>query len=521
MSSPAEPRPRSALRAFAIAATCTAAMVVNNSNNTSVAIALPRIGMELHVPEAQLQWLVSAYPLSSGCLLLFFGRLADVHGRKRAFVLGSAVLAAFTLACGFASDEIMLAVLRGLQGVGGAATIPASLGTLAHAFPVSRPRSRALAFASFAAGGPIGAAIGMVLGALLTQLSRYTWRAQFFLSAALTFATLVAGHDIIPVQPDIPDTRMDWPGAFLSTAGLVLLIFVLGQGEVAGPPQYHGANIIALLILSIILLTLFALWELRLERAHPIAAPSHPSPHALLLRRAALYTPPPLLRPALFARAGWRVGAMYGVAMLQFCAFMGWAFWVQLYYQAYIGYSPLRTVVRLVPMFVSGLVCNGLVAVFIGRIPVRWFVAAGTLTTTVAPLLFALVVPSASYWAFGFPAAACIVVGTDFVFAAGTLFIAGVCAPEEQSVAGGVFQTMTQIGTSLGVTASTIVFNQVQRRAARGLCDELDAYHAAMWMACAFGVLGALRALFILLSYRFSTSTHLLLFTELVLTQNF
>jgi hypothetical protein len=72
--------------------------------------------------------------------------------------------------------------------------------------------------------------------------------------------------------------------------------------------------------------------------------------------------------------------------------------------------------------------------------------AAGTLTTTVAPLLFALVVPSASYWAFGFPAAACIVVGTDFVFAAGTLFIAGVCAPEEQSVAGGVFQTMTQVG---------------------------------------------------------------------------
>ncbi|KAJ7841750.1 major facilitator superfamily domain-containing protein [Mycena olivaceomarginata] len=171
-SPPPAPTTRSRWRAVAIAGTCTAAMLVNSSNNTSVAIALPTIGGALHTRAAALQWLVSAYPLSSGCLLLFCGHLADVHGRKRVFIGGSLILFAFTLACGFAQDEVTLAVLRGLQGVGGAATIPAALGILAHEFPPSSGRARAAAFSSFSAGAPVGGALGMVLGGLVTQLSR-------------------------------------------------------------------------------------------------------------------------------------------------------------------------------------------------------------------------------------------------------------------------------------------------------------------------------------------------------------
>ncbi|KAJ7189465.1 major facilitator superfamily domain-containing protein [Mycena pura] len=169
--SPPVPR-RRRLRRAAIAATCTAAMIVNSSNNTSVAIALPSIGATLHARAAALQWFSSAYPLSSGCLLLLCGHLADAHGRKRAFVLGSAVLVAFSVGCGFVKDDVTLAVLRGLQGVGGAATIPAALGILAHTFPPSAPRARAAAFASFSAGAPVGGALGMILGGLVTQLSR-------------------------------------------------------------------------------------------------------------------------------------------------------------------------------------------------------------------------------------------------------------------------------------------------------------------------------------------------------------
>ncbi|KAF7360738.1 MFS domain-containing protein [Mycena venus] len=745
--SPAPPK-RSSWRAVAIAGTCTAAMLVNSSNNTSVAIALPTIGAALHARAAALQWLVSAYPLSSGCLLLFCGHIADVHGRKRVFVVGSAILAAFTLGCGFVHDEVTLAVLRGFQGIGGAATIPAAviwqLGILAHEFPPSSGRARAAAFSSFSAGAPIGGALGMVLGGLVTQLSKYTWRAQFFLSAAIAFATLLVGILVIPpdaplrsppsslpsAPPAVPsasnsepkppssaahtypperkepehpppprDTRTDWPGAFLSAAGLILLVFVLGQGSgpgvppprmvnmdfrrpfpprgehghlfareylatpspaqaqldnfildadadsedqmgdsksrphpwhehyhhhhhppplpppsppggflnwlfAAGPPpphphpprhddafeleaegdewyididgdleeegvhmdvgphphphprprphpphhgphaehhhhhhhEHHGphphhghgphrhpppprqglgaiidwltgrpprpphrhgprdppppppgggppwggmiphpppmhdggqawgmAYIISLLVISLLLLALFALWEYHLERVHsrpggalydasmhppqhaqdasddaadidhprrsssssssvssrPIPGPTSASkPRASTLSNnrfvralksnsfvgaALAYAPPPLLPPSLFARRKGRVGVIYGIALLQFGAFMIWAFWVQLYYQIYIGYSPVRTVVRLTPMFVTGLICNVVVALIVQRVPTLWLLASGTLTTTVAPLLFALIVPSAPYWAFGFP----------------------------------------------------------------------------------------------------------------------
>ncbi|KAJ7670563.1 efflux transporter [Mycena polygramma] len=503
-SSPPQPK-RSTWRSVAIAGTCTAAMLVNSSNNTSVAIALPTIGAALHARAAALQWLVSAYPLSSGCLLLFCGHIADVHGRKRVFVGGSAILAAFTLACGFVHDEVTLAVLRGLQGIGGAATIPAALGILAHEFPPSSGRARAAAFSSFSAGAPVGGALGMVLGGLVTQLSRYTWRAQFFLSAAIAFATLVVGVLVIP--PDAPllnsaspsdnlppvsaptaDTRTDWPGAILSAAGLILLVFVLGQGSGPGlPPPRMSDDIISLLLLSLILLALFAIWEFHLERSNRF------------FKAAKAYTPPPLLPPSLFARRRGRVGFVYGIALLQFGAFMVWAFWVQLYYQVYIGYSPVRTVVRLTPMFVTGIICNVVVALIVGRVPTLWLLASGTLTTTVAPLLFALIIPSAPYWAFGFPAAVCSVVGADFLFAAGTMFVSDSVGPGEQSVAGGVFQTMTQLGTSFGVTASTIVFNHVQQGATRTGADALASYHAAMWMGVGFG---GVATLFALLAFR-------------------
>ncbi|KAJ7342417.1 putative efflux transporter [Mycena albidolilacea] len=146
-------------------------------------------------------------------------------------------------------------------------------------------------------------------------------------------------------------------------------------------------------------------------------------------------------------------------------------------------------------MFVTGLVCNVLVALLVGRVRIVWLLAGGTLTTMVAPLLFALVVPAAPYWAYGFPAAVCSVVGVDFLFAAGMMFVADSVAPGEMSVAGGIFQTTTQLGTSFGVTASTIVFNHVQQIAYRTQANALGSYHAAMWMGVGFGGLATLSAL--------------------------
>lgn len=149
-----------------------------------------------------------------------------------------------------------------------------------------------------------------------------------------------------------------------------------------------------------------------------------------------------------------------------------------------------------------------IVAALVGHLPLVYFIASGTALSGVAALLFALMNPNVTYWAFGFPGAILAVVGADFVFAGGTLFIAKVSLPHEQSLAGAVFQTMTQLGTSVGVTVSTVVFDRVlrQRSADMGVIldvsaagapreAQLDSYRAAEWTNFAFGMLATLLAL--------------------------
>ncbi|KAF8658411.1 hypothetical protein AX16_001964 [Volvariella volvacea WC 439] len=365
---------RSVLSSFLLIATCTMAMLINTSNSTSVAISLSTIGRELDISEAQLQWLVSAYALSSGCLLLMFGRLADLYGRKRVFILGSIWLAAFTLGCGFAQSNLTLDILRGLQGVGVAASIPASLGILAHAFPPGRTRS--IAFASFAAGAPIGAFMGNALGAVLTQLSEPSWRSTFFLSTGLTVLYILTG--VVTIDPDEPsleaDRRVDWLGAFLVTAGLVLIVFVLSDGEIA-PQGWRTPYIIACLIIGVLLVLLFLAWQWYLERLHNTLGGSQ-----------SVFTPPPLMKLSLWTRGHGKFSVIMVIALFNWCAFMGWMFWIQLYYQQYEHRSPVLTMVRLIPMFVFGLLCNLIIVLIVARISITW-ILCGYIVVPISALL--------------------------------------------------------------------------------------------------------------------------------------
>ena len=180
---------------------------------------------------------------------------------------------------------------------------------------------------------------------------------------------------------------------------------------------------------------------------------------------------------------------MMAIAFTIWCAFTSWMLWIQLYYQNYKHYTPLESVLRLTPAFVSGILCNVFVGLMAARIPIVWLLGVGTLSTTTACLLLALINPSTTYWAFAFPATCLVVIGADFIFSAGSLFIAKFALPHEQSLAGALFNTMTQLGTAVGVTVSTIVFDSVARRAGAEK-DNLIAYHAAQWTTFTFGSIG-------------------------------
>ncbi|OJT07812.1 Drug resistance protein [Trametes pubescens] len=488
--------PRSLAKDVVLICTVTLAMILNTANNTAVAISLPTIGRELNIVESKLQWIISAYSLSSGCLLLFLGRIADLFGRKNTFIFGCGFMGLLGLGCGFAQDELTLDILRGVQGIGAAACIPAGLGILANTFPPSRIRS--IAFATFAAGAPVGAAIGSAIGGVLVQLTAKTWRSTFWFLTGLSAVCCLGGLLSIDndVPHDLPDRRVDWLGAFLVTAGLTLIIFVLSDGSIA-PNGWKTGYIIALLIVGVVLLVLFVFWEHFLEKLHT----QHDA------ARERWWTPPPLMSVTIWTRAHGKLAVVLAIAFLEWCSFNSFAFWIQLYYQDYVGLSPILTMVRLLPMCVTGVLCNVVVAIIVGHVPLVWMIATGTLFTGLANLLFAVVDPAAPYWAFGFPAAIVSVFGADFVFATGTLFVAKVCLPHEQSVGGALFQTLTQVGTAFGLAISTIVFNATIEKKAHALgvdtgaltsasaaprSAQLAAYKNAMWAGCAFGFFGGI-----------------------------
>ncbi|KZO95196.1 MFS general substrate transporter [Calocera viscosa TUFC12733] len=407
---------------------------------TAMSIALPTVGRDLGIPTSSLQWLMTAYSLTSGCFLLLFGRLADVFGRKHVFLLGDIWLIAFSIACGFSNQGVTLILMRAFAGIGTAATIPACLGILAKAFPLSHARS--IAFATFSAGAPIGAAFGNVVGGIVTQYAPISWRAVFFVMAGIGALTLVGAFFTFPpdgVPPE--DRRVDWIGALLITVGLVLFTFVLGEGEIA-PRRWNTAYIVALLVIGLFMIGCFIGWEYYIEFRTDR---------------------PPLMRLSLWTRAGGKFAAVQVIGFLAWSAFSTFIFWCTIYYQTYLGLSPIQTMLRFLPMSVAGFSVNVVFALVSGHVPAQFLIMFGCIGTGVANLLFAIIEPSGPYWAFGFPAAIVSVFGADFIFASSTLYGAKVAHHHEQSLAGGIFNTVTQTGTAFGMTLTTIVYDSVVR----------------------------------------------------------
>ncbi|KAJ7726975.1 major facilitator superfamily domain-containing protein, partial [Mycena olivaceomarginata] len=245
------------------------------------------------------------------------------------------------------------------------------------------------------------------------------------------------------------------------------VLFVLGQGQLA-PHGWRTPYIIASLVIGVVLIVAFIFWEHRLETKEGLR--------------------PPLMKLTLWTRARGRFAVIQIIAFLEWSAFLSWYFWVQVYYEDFVKLTPVHTAVRLLPMTVAGLLCNVFVMLAVGRIDFAVLIAVGTSFTGIGALLFALIQPSAPYWAYGFPSPIVSVFGADFVFAAGTLFVAKISLPHEQSLAGGIFQTLTQLGTAFGLAITTIVHNAVGG-GSTGHDAPLEAYQAAQWTAFGMAML--------------------------------
>lgn len=339
--------PMSKARAIALVITLTGAAFLNTMSNQAVVIILPTIGRDLDIPAARQQWIVSAYSLTFGCFLLLWGRIADVCGKKKVFIWGSAWVCLTTLVCPFVPDEIGFDVFRGLQGLGAAANVPTAIGILGVTFPPGKAKN--YAFATYSSGAPLGSVIGNILGGVVGQYA--SWRWVLWILAMLAAMITVAGHFVIPqpkprTEPMDLKNSVDWAGGATVTVAILVLLFALTEGNVVG---WATPWIPVLIVISFLLLTAFVFWQIYLEKKTN--------------RR-------PLMKISMFK--DYKISAAMFAMMTFFGAFSNFLVFATYYYQEFEGRSAIQTTLRFLPTGVVGIIAIFIVSQILSRVKVYY-----------------------------------------------------------------------------------------------------------------------------------------------------
>ncbi|PTB66998.1 MFS general substrate transporter [Trichoderma citrinoviride] len=479
-------------RCIALVATVTGAAFLNTLSLQSVVIILPTIGHHLSVPDSRQQWIVSSYSLTFGCFLLFWGRIADLYGKRLIFILGSIWVTAVTAANPFVPNEIGFNVFRALHGLGSAANVPTAIGILGVTFPPGKAKN--YAFSTYGAGAPLGSVFGNMLAGLMAQYTDWKW--IFGVLAIMGGIISVCGILFIPVPPSPSAAdkkgppKIDWIGATLITVGLLALMFALTEGNVVG---WDTPWIPVLIVVSILIIAAFAVWQWYLERrltaaSHIPADSGAPAPSPT----------PPLIKVSIFRNL--QFSAVMVIMLLFFAGFNNYLIFTTYFFQEFQGLSPLQTMLRFIPTGVGGATVAIIVSQLLDRVPTLFILITGHVALCIACLLYAVPIsPSTSYFAYGLPAMILAVIGSDTTWPCLTLFTSRALPREDQAVGGALINSVGQFGRSIGLAISTAVQTAVMANA-RGLSvkdagsivawepESLRGLRAASWMNFAFGI---------------------------------
>jgi EmrB/QacA subfamily drug resistance transporter len=433
---------------------------------TIVNVALPSIQVDLHLSEANLQWIVNAYSLFFGGFLLLGGRAGDLIGRKRLFLAGLVVFTVASLLNGLAVNEGMLIACRALQGLGAAFISPAALSIISTTFEEGADRARALGvWAAIAIGG---AAFGLVMGGVLTQLFSWPW--IFFVNVPVGVIAFVLSLRLVPESRDEHAQRsFDVAGAVSVTGGLMSLVYAIVKAETAG---WGSATTLGFFALSAVLLASFVVIELRSKA--------------------------PLVRLSIFRVRSLLTAnvVMFLVASGMFAMF----FFNTLYIQRVLGYGPLEAGLAVLPFTAGVMVSAGLASQFAPRVGVRPVAALGMIVSAFGMLLLARLPVDGSYLVDVLPALVITSLGMGAVFMPLTLIATTGLEDEDQGLASGLFNTSQQIGGALGLAIlSTLAASKTT--SAGGATDPealVTGFHWAFGGAAAFILLGLVTMLALL-----------------------
>jgi EmrB/QacA subfamily drug resistance transporter len=447
---------------------CAQLMVILDA--TIVNVALPTIRNALHFSAANLEWLVTAYALTFGGLLLFGGRTGDLYGKRRMFMVGIALFAGASLLGGLATDQAWLIVTRGLQGVGGAIASPTALSLIAINFSEGSERNRAMGVYSAMSGA--GGALGLLLGGLLT--SYVSWRWIFFVNVPIGLAGLLLAPRVL-VESERVTGRLDTPGALTATAGMLSLVYGLTH---ASTHAWGDIGTFVPLAAAAVLLAAFVLIETR------AAAP---------------------LMPMSIFRSRNRSGA-YSIMLFLGMAVFSMFFFLTQYLQNIHHYSAVRTGVGFLPMSAGIMVAAVAMSRLLTRVGIRLPLLVGPALALAGLAWLTRLQAGSSYLSVIAPLII-LAFGMGLTFVPLTVTAISGVAPEEAGLASALLNTGQQVGGALGLAVLGTVaissarhYAQAAVRSAHGPGANLVARATTHGYTSAFVVATALMAVGLVIS---------------------
>jgi EmrB/QacA subfamily drug resistance transporter len=425
-----------------------------------VNVAIPSIQEDLNIAESTVQWVITAYAITFGGFLLLGGRMADLLGRRRIFIVGLVLFTLASLACGLAWSAGVLILSRAVQGLGAAIISPAALSIVTTTFEEGAERNKALGI--WGALGGSGAAVGVLLGGILTKYLGWEW--IFFVNVPVGALVLALTPRIVPEsRADLGHRRFDAVGAFSVTGGLALFVYAISKAPDVG---WGTGRTIGLLVASIVIIGFFVVWELR--------------------------TKAPLVPFGIF-----RIRTLTGANVVGFllgASIYANFFILTLYVQQILGWSALKTGVTFLATAGTTVIWAGVAQALVTKVGPRSVMTIGLAVLALTMLGYTRLPVDGSYWPDLLP--------LYFVFALGLAFgfipvtIAGfIGVPHDQAgLASGLLNTTQQIGGAFGVAIASTIFVSQAKSGNFTPQAFTSGYHWAFAALVGFAALGAVLA---------------------------
>jgi EmrB/QacA subfamily drug resistance transporter len=432
-----------------------------------VNVALPSIGTDLHFSQDDLSWVVNAYTLFFGGFLLLGGRMADLLGRRRMFIVGLVLFALASLAGGFAGSPGTLVAARAVQGLGAALLSPAALSLVTVMFTEGAERNKALGVWGAVAGS--GAAAGVLLGGVLTEFAGWEW--VLWVNVPIGIAAAILAPRLLPESRNEGSRHFDFAGAVSVTAGLSLLVYTLVDANDAG---WLSGQTLGLAAVALGLLAAFVVIELRSQA--------------------------PLMPFAIFSKR--TISVTNVVALLVAMALFSMFFFVSLYMQVVLGYDALDAGLAYLPLAGGIIVSAGIASGLVTRYGFKPVLITGLVLTAIALVWFAQVDVDGTYLSDILAPSLVAAVGLGFAFVPMTIAAVSGVESHEAGLASGLINTSQQVGGALGLAILASIANsrtdalmQDANGAASALPGALtEGFHLAFTVGAGFAILGAILA---------------------------